>query len=626
MLKIMNLPSFQHQVMEIQSLVVSRRPVWFNIEAGYLEKIEFRATAQYWPAGAKNIVLFLFEFEKTPPQDVLAAHKITSSGIGLYMYLHEPVESGEVRFSVQLPPAKLNRIGIRSWNHQEPILFENIEIAASGAEVFSDYGISEGVFLNDLKGFSEQTRPAALGLSLMTHGLECYPCCHAICQHWYETMDDVAQRGRYSSTVGRINCIFRLDDGSQLPVTLFKGTPAMLRIPASHVTYLEKIGDKARNMVRKAQRQGYAYRKVNPDDYLDDVLAIRTSDPERQGRPIPDYYKVRPTRMINEPFRSGCRLHGEEFYGIFKDDTLIAYTTIFFYGELGQVNHILGHAQHLQEGVMNLLVSEMVGDVIAHRPWVRAINYLYAHQANANTGVGLFKRTIGFAPERLVVTQRMQDLNRYFSNPGDQQPVKPAEPPSEKKVLRATTSKAVKAASSTHDIIHPPPSKTKVLALDLALERLLENDPEIKILRFKDGAELKESDFTKPGVHAFVFNGMPFAGLQEFLSAGLKGFRKILPKDSILVFQFKRVIDENYVANISGLAKLFPWSLKEKNRRINEELTEYFLKRFKSIDLSVDDIKTGFKGSDYVVAGLFDYESKDDHHGYDSWLILRKIR
>lgn len=622
----MNSPSFQSQIMEMQSLAITRRPVWFNVEAGCLEKIEFRSTVQYWPAGAKNLVLFLFEFEETPAPDVLAAYKIASSGLGSYVYLREPTQSGEVRLSVLLPQAKLKRIGIRSWNHQEPILLENIETTFFGAEVSSEYGIRTDVFLNDLKEFRGQDRPAMLGLSLMTHGAECNAHCHAICQHWYETMDDVARRGRNRSDVGRINCFFRLDDGSQLPVTLFKGTPAMLHIPDNHVNYLEKIGDKARNMIRKAQRQGYAYRKVNPDDYLDDVLAIRTSDPERQGRPIPEYYKVRPTQMIDAPFRHGCGVHGEEFFGVFKGDTLVAYTTIFFYGELGQVNHILGHAHHLQEGVMNLLVSEMVRDVIAHRPWVRAINYLYPHRANANTGVGLFKRTIGFEPEKVVVTQRKQDLSRYFADPDDELPPKSDEPPSEKKILRATTSKAVKAASSTHDFIQPPPSKNRVLALDLALGSLRENTPEIKILRFNDVAGLKESDVAVPGVQAVVFDGIPFAGLQEFLSSGLKAFRKVIPKDSILVFEFKRVIDDNYIANISRFSRLFPWSLKEKCRRINEELREYYLKRFKSSDLSVDDIRTGFKGSDYVVAGLSDYQRKDEHHGFDSWLILRKIR
>jgi hypothetical protein len=621
----MNFPSFQSPTMQIRSLALTRRPVYFNVEGGYLEKIEFRSSVHFWPRDAKNIVLFLIEFEETPAPDVLAACKITSSGIGAYVYLNPPSESGEVRQTIVLPPATVKRIGIRTWNYQEPVLLDDLELVASGAEVSSEYSVSQGVFLNDFDDFRAQARPPMLAVSLLTHDAVCNAHCHAICQHWYETMDDVARRSRHADDVGRVNGFFRLDDGGQVPVTVFNGTPAMLRIPASHASYLEKIGDKARNMIRKAQRQGYAYRKVDPDDYLDDVLAIRTSNPERQGKPIPEYYKIRPTRMIDEPFRSGCRLHGEGFFGVFKDDRLVAYTTIFFYGELGQVNHILGHAEHLQEGVMNLLASEMVREVIEHRPWVKAINYLYPHNKQANVGIGLFKRSIGFMPERLVVTQGRQDLGSYFSNPEDEQPSKPAEPPSEKKALRATTSKAVKVAA-TQDLIHLPPSENRASALDAVLAKLRESHPGINLLRYRNAGALKESDLAAPGTHAIVFDGMPFADFQEFLAAGLKGFRKTVPKESLLVFEFKRVIDPHYVAQKTVFSKLLSWSSKEKNRQINRELMEYYSKRFKSADLSVDDMKTGFKGSDYVVAGLANYESQDQRHGFDSWLILQKIR
>lgn len=600
--------------------------MWFHVETGYLEKFEFSSQVHFWPADAKNIMLFLFEFEETPTPDVLATFNISTSSVGSYMYLNTPNSSGEIRQTIALPHARVKRIGIRTWNYQPPIVLDNLFIASAGGELASPYSVSRGVFLNDFKDFSELARPVMLGLSLMEHDTNCNAECHAICQHWFQTMDDVARRSHQTDDVGRVNCAFRIDDGSTIPVTVFNGTPAMLRIPDHHAGYLENIGDKARNMIRKAQRQGYAYRKVDPNAYLDDVLAIRTSNPERQGRPIPEYYKIRPTEMFDEPFRNGCERHGEGFFGVFKNDRLVAYTTIFFYGELGQVNHILGHADHLQDGVMNLLVSEMVAEIIRDRPWVRAINYLYPHQSKANAGIGLFKRSIGFMPERLVVTPARVDLSRYFSSPNDLQPAKEVETPSEKKILRATTSKAVKAASSTHDLINPPLASDRVLALDMAVANLNGNIPDLAVLRYKSIRDVKEADLAASGVHVVVFDGMPFADLQEFLSAGLKGCRKVLPKESFLIFEFKRVIDESYVAKTSGLSRLLPWLLREKNRRTNEELMGYYLKRFKSINLAIDDISTGFKGSDYVVAGVANYESKDQPHGFDSWLILRKIR
>lgn len=611
--------------MQIRSLVVTKRPQWVNVHAGFLERIEFSAKVDFWPENERGVALFLIEFDDAPTETLLAEHGITMSAIGAYVYLKAPVQSGEFQQAISLPRAKVKRIGIRLWKSQTPILLEEVTVTASGAEVSSEYATSNRVLLNDFDDFKQGHRPNMLPLNLMAHGAECNAYCHAICQNWYETMDDVARRHR-DNDVGRINCSFRLENGSQVPMTLYNGTPAMLRIPESHANYLEKIGDKARNMIRKAQRQGYAYRKVNPDDYLDDVLAVRTSDPERQGKPIPDYYKVRPVQMIDEPFRNGCSLHGEDFFGVFKDGKLVAYTTIFFYGELGQVNHILGHAEHLQEGVMNLLVSEMVREVIAHRSWVRAINYLYPHGSKVNTGIGLFKRSIGFQPERVLVTHAGPDLKQYFSGHGDDSEPKPYEPPSEKKALRATTSKAVKAAVSTDDFIHPERAKSRGKAVDLALTTLNENNPALKLLRYKKNQGPVEADFDASLAHALVFDEIAFGSFQEFLSSGLKGFRKVIPKDSFLLFDFKRVPDRKHVIGTPGFARMIPRLLQPKGMRINHELVEYLSKRFKSLDLSIDDVRTGFKGSDYVVAGIIDYENKKKYHSFDSLLILRKIR
>lgn len=613
----------------MRSVTLTRRPVWLEVEAGQLEKIEFNAMVRFWPADKKNIALFLIEFETMPAADVLAAHKIPSSTtIGPYVYLNAPMQSGEFRQAIQLPGARVKRIGMRLWDHQEPVLLEDIVIVASGAKISSEYAVSNEVFLNDLEDFQKQARPDMLALNLMRHDASCNAYCHAICQHWYETIDDVARRAGKHNDVGRINCYFKLDDDTQVPVTVFNGTPAMLRIPESHAKYLEKIGDKARNMIRKAQRQGYVYRKVDPDDYLDDVLAIRTSNPERQGKPIPEYYKIRPTHIIEQPFRSGCKLHGEGFFGIFKDEKLIAYTTIFFYGELGQVNHILGHADHLQEGVMNLLVSEMVREIIEQTPWMRAINYLYPHLKSANAGIGLFKRSIGFLPERVLITHGQQDLRHYFSDPVDEfssRSSELAEQPSEKKLLRATTSKAVKAAAITSDLIQPPKEKNREAALDLALKLLNGSNPTPKLIRSKDGKSIN-ADVELSDAHVIVFEAVPFDNFQEFLSSGLKSFRKTVPKNSFLLFDFKRAPDQDHVIKPPRLANLAANIFQRRGRRINQDLIEYLSRRFKSVDLSIDDIKTGFKGSDYVVAGVVDYENEGLYRSFDSWLILKKIR
>jgi hypothetical protein len=617
--------SINNWAMQIRSLALTKRPIWIDVQAKSLEKFEIRASVRFWPGQLKSAALFLIDFETTPEPEVLSAHKIGVSSVGPYVYLDVPTSSGDLHQVISLPKGKIKRIGIRLWNGQDPILLENIEIQAPRAKMASEFAIETDVLLNDFPDFRKRERPEMLAVSTLLNGSDCNAYCHAICRNWYETMDNIAKRYR-TNAVGRVNCHFKCEDGVRIPVTVFNGTPAMLLIPEAHERYLEKIGDKARNMIRKAQRQGYCYVKVDPDDHLDEVLAIRTSNPERQGKPIPDYYKVRPVRMIESPFDRGCKLHGEEFFGLFKEGVLVAYITIFLYGELGQVNHILGHNDHLQEGVMNLLVSEMVRELIETRPWIRAINFLYPHSSNANSGIGLFKKTIGFMPERLIVTDTERGLRSYLAQPDDKVMPKPVVAPSEKKTRKAMTSKAVKEAERSEEFDFPPKAPGRAAAIELALNYLNTIEPSSSLHKVKEWSHIDVADLHASGSHILLFEKIHIEAYQEFLSAGLKGFRNIIPTGAYLLFDFMTSLDKDHVPGDSGALNVLKTFFSRKGRRINQELIEYFSKRFKSIDLSIENVRTGFKGSDYVVAGLIVYKDKELFDDFDGLLVLRKIR
>jgi len=617
--------SITNLVMQIPSLALTKRPIWIDVQARGLEKFEIRASVRFWPEHLKSAALFLIDFETTPEPEVLSAHKIGISALGPYVYLDAPTSSGNLHQVISLPKEKIRKIGIRLWNGQDPILLENIEIEVPHAKIASEYAIKTDIWLNDFPDFRRRERPGMLAVSTLVNGPDCNAHCYAICRNWFETMDNIANRYR-ASAVGRVNCHFKCEDGIRIPVTVFNGTPAMLVIPETHEKYLESIGDKARNMIRKAQRQDYRYVKVDPDDHLDEVLAIRTSNPERQGKPIPDYYKVRPVRMIESPFNQGCKLHGEEFFGLFKDGVLVAYITIFLYGELGQINHILGHTDHLQEGVMNLLVSEMVRELIQTRPWVRAINFLYPHGSNSNSGIGLFKRAVGFMPERLVVTDTECGLRSYLTQSDDNTVPKPVAAPSEKKARKAMTSKAVKEAEKLEEFDFPPKAPGRAAAIELALNCLGTIEPSSSLHKVKEWSNIDVADLQATGAHILLFEKISIEAYQEFLSAGLKGFRNIIPRGTYLLFDFMTSLDKDYVPGDSGALGVFKALFSNKRRRINQELIEYYSKRFKSLDLSIENVKTGFKGSDYVVAGLIVYKRKEAFGDFDGLLVLRKIR
>jgi hypothetical protein len=603
--------------MKIKSLAITKNPVWFDVPGGMLDKFEFSAKTRFWPEKGNSAALFLFEFADPVDTETLRQHRITLSGVGYYAYLEVDALSGDLQQFISIPNGKIKRVGIRLWSSNTPVVLEDITIRAYGGSLHSQFIFSDRICGKGQRfdHIAPQSDVLALNISSDTHA--CTPHCHAIGQYWFKTMDDV-QRRYPNDDAGRTNCLLDIGDGIQVPISILHAKPAMLRIPLTLDGYLEKIGDKSRNMIRKAQRLGYSYKPVDPEQYLDDIWAIRTSDPVRQGKPIPDYFKVRPTHLFDEHFKGGCERHGEHFYGLFLDEKLIAYSTIYFYGQLAQVNHILGHKDHLKEGVMNLLVSELVGNIITHRPWVRAINYLYPDVVRADGGVGMFKKSIGFYPETVLVTQSGHDLVAYFAPRATEDAV--AEPA--KKSAKAGTSRLLRESAESNHFIHSDKMRDRSRALDFALSHLRELLPSLHTLSHHVSRASLQVDVDIP--YAVVVEQMSFGGYQNFLSAGLKGYRESLPRNSFLIFDFKRTPNLSYVRKSAGLR--LPQFLQSSGRKVNEDLIAYLSKRFKAATLSLDHIKNGFKGSDYVVAGLLDYRHSGAYDQFDSLLILKKIR
>lgn len=60
--------------------------------------------------------------------------------------------------------------------------------------------------------------------------------------------------------------------------------------------------------------------------------------------------------------------------------------------------------------------------------------------------------------------------------------------------------------------------------------------------------------------------------------------------------------------------------------QLNADLIAYIEKRFKTATLTLEQVRNGFKGSDYVVAGLLEHGQGHAYDQFDSVLILKKIR
>jgi hypothetical protein len=144
----------------------------------------------------------------------------------------------------------------------------------------------------------------------------------------------------------------------------------------------------ARRRVRRARRLGYAIGSFEPDERRSELLAIHSSLPQRQGRPIATAYLDAAAVYESGPL--------VDYLGVFRDGTLLAYGQLRYAGEIVGLNRVMGHGDHLNDGIMFLLVAGVIGHVKATRPDTRYVFYDMFFGAGA--GLRAFKTHLGFRP------------------------------------------------------------------------------------------------------------------------------------------------------------------------------------------------------------------------------------
>ncbi|AZN37306.1 hypothetical protein [Iodobacter ciconiae] len=584
---------------------------WITVTCDSLSSIDIIGTARFWPKDIKGAALFIFETKTELSAEELKNNKITASGVGYYTYLKDPSENNEFNQQINFPKGKLNRIGIKLWNTKEEILFEKIEFKVPHGSLSSEHELksiyidmNSKILINEFTKYRHGT-----AFNLLNNKKTCTPKCHAISSHWYSTMDDYALR-HINSDVKRTNCYLRLNKQGDIPLTVYHAKPAILKIPPNIEAYLYEIGDKSRNMIKKAVKSGYAYIDVNPDDFIDDVIKIRTSDTLRQGQEIPEYFYRRPESVLS--FKSSCDLHGESFFGIFKNNELVAYSTIFLYGELAQVNHILGHKDHLQNGIMNLLVFEMVQNIIKSKPWIKGVNYLYV--GNPQKGIGIFKKSMGFKEEAIVTTQSAQDVSCYFEN-NNKLPENTTKLPMKIKVKKPTP-ELVLLDNSEVIILEKEAHKFTKNSLSIS-EGITINTIYYDVISesFINGANTA-NDF-----NTVIIKNLTLEKYTDFLSHGIKNLSEKMTKNSFVICDFITNLENPQNKNI--ILNFLNETLKNKDNELIKNIIDYISRRFRSLDTA--SIRNGFKSGDYAVKGIINYQKNIDKFGFDSLIVLKKI-
>lgn len=147
----------------------------------------------------------------------------------------------------------------------------------------------------------------------------------------------------------------------------------------------------ARNRLRYSMRH-YETRLISPRSYIDEIHAINTSAPVRQGNPMRETYLQKPSFPVN--YIEPCGYHFYRHFGCFENGTnkLVAYATVHVSGELCALTQIIGHAAYLKDGIMLNLFASVVQFALENN--TRCI--LYSRWTDGTEGLRHWKYSVGF--------------------------------------------------------------------------------------------------------------------------------------------------------------------------------------------------------------------------------------
>jgi hypothetical protein len=176
----------------------------------------------------------------------------------------------------------------------------------------------------------------------------------------------------------------------------------LLRLPDTFDAYLRDVSTSVRRGRKRAVDRGYRFELVRPLAHIDDIIAVNRSAPERQGRTMEAWYTD--ADRVRDAFRDDRPIGGV----LDASGRLRAYAVVPTFGDACVLSRLLGHAEHLDNGVMPLLITEMIRSKIAERDDTGApLWIMYDTFWGARPGLVDNKRRYRFQP--YTVTWRWTD-------------------------------------------------------------------------------------------------------------------------------------------------------------------------------------------------------------------------
>lgn len=163
--------------------------------------------------------------------------------------------------------------------------------------------------------------------------------------------------------------------------------------------YLNGIESSGKRNVKKAKRLGYTFKLIDFNSHLDEVWDIRKSTAVRQGAMPKEFLNNRPQKHQNPT--SNSNIHDYPYFGIFNEtDQLVAYAGCFLAGDVIELSHYYGHAEHQKNGIIPLLITSIAEYVIVHHPHIKA--FTYGGYIGASPTLKRFKKKFNFLPHRVI--------------------------------------------------------------------------------------------------------------------------------------------------------------------------------------------------------------------------------
>ena len=169
----------------------------------------------------------------------------------------------------------------------------------------------------------------------------------------------------------------------------------LIPLPATFEEFLRGRDKQAfRTNRNRCLSKGFTCSQVDYRQYLDDMLEINCSLHSRQNKIMDHSYLEKQT--IIEYFGKETQIHAV----INADGKLRAYAHTHALGDLVSITRLLGHGDDLNDGVMYLLISEIVHNAIfgMDGEYDRPSWLMYDTFFGATPGLRYFKERLGFKP------------------------------------------------------------------------------------------------------------------------------------------------------------------------------------------------------------------------------------